>query len=123
MSAFGPKQTSLVALHMSAFGGKADTLGGNSFELDLVSDHFETIPAGRSSGGSRIRRPISFCLSASDRFFSHSSTVTPPSPASAIMSSSLCFFRLYAGSPRTCLACPAAFGSIYPAHLGNQAIA
>ena len=24
MSAFGPKQTSLVALHMSAFGGKAD---------------------------------------------------------------------------------------------------
>jgi len=28
MSAYGPKQTSLVALHMSAFGGKADmTLG------------------------------------------------------------------------------------------------
>jgi hypothetical protein len=25
MSAFGPEQTSLVALHMSAFGGKADT--------------------------------------------------------------------------------------------------
>jgi hypothetical protein len=24
MSAFGPKRTSLVALHMSAFGGKAD---------------------------------------------------------------------------------------------------
>jgi hypothetical protein len=24
MSAFGPKPTSLVALHMSAFGGKAD---------------------------------------------------------------------------------------------------
>jgi len=24
MSAFGPKQTSLVALHMSAVGGKAD---------------------------------------------------------------------------------------------------
>ena len=24
MSAFGPKQTSLVAPHMSAFGGKAD---------------------------------------------------------------------------------------------------
>jgi hypothetical protein len=24
MSAIGPKQTSLVALHMSAFGGKAD---------------------------------------------------------------------------------------------------
>jgi len=24
MSAYGPKQTSLVALHMSAFGGKAD---------------------------------------------------------------------------------------------------
>ena len=24
MSAFGPKQTSLVASHMSAFGGKAD---------------------------------------------------------------------------------------------------
>jgi hypothetical protein len=24
MSAFGPKQTSLVALQMSAFGGKAD---------------------------------------------------------------------------------------------------
>jgi hypothetical protein len=25
MSAFGPKQTLLAALHMSAFGGKADT--------------------------------------------------------------------------------------------------
>jgi hypothetical protein len=24
MSAFGPKQTSAIALHMSAFGGKAD---------------------------------------------------------------------------------------------------
>ena len=24
MSAFGPKRTSVVALHMSAFGGKAD---------------------------------------------------------------------------------------------------
>ena len=24
MSAFGPKRTSLIALHMSAFGGKAD---------------------------------------------------------------------------------------------------
>jgi len=29
MSAFGPKRTSLVAPHMSAFGGKADmTFGG-----------------------------------------------------------------------------------------------
>jgi hypothetical protein len=26
MSAIGPKQTSLVALHMSAFGGKADMI-------------------------------------------------------------------------------------------------
>jgi hypothetical protein len=38
MSAFGPKRTSVFALHMSAFGGKADiakgvalTFGGQSF--------------------------------------------------------------------------------------------
>jgi hypothetical protein len=40
-----------------------------------------------------------------------------------VMSSSLCFFRRYAGSPQTCLACPVAVGSIYPVRLGNQAIA
>src|SRR5262249_1988594 len=34
MSAFGPKQTSASALHMSAFGGKADmTLCGNPLSL------------------------------------------------------------------------------------------
>jgi hypothetical protein len=33
-SAFGPKRTSLVALHMSAFGGKADmTLCGANVRL------------------------------------------------------------------------------------------
>ena len=30
MSAFGTKRTSLVALHMSAFGGKADIASGSS---------------------------------------------------------------------------------------------
>jgi len=37
MSAFGPKRTSLVALHMSAFGGKADmTLCGNLLSRSLL---------------------------------------------------------------------------------------
>jgi hypothetical protein len=37
MSAYGPKRTSLVALHMSAFGGKADmTLSGNSLSRSLL---------------------------------------------------------------------------------------
>jgi len=30
MSAFGPKRTSLVAPHMSAFGGKADIIQGKA---------------------------------------------------------------------------------------------
>jgi hypothetical protein len=37
MSAFGPKQTSLVAPHMSAFGGKADmAFGGGPLLRSLV---------------------------------------------------------------------------------------
>ena len=37
MSAIGPKQTSLVAPHMSAFGGKADmTLRGNPLLRSLL---------------------------------------------------------------------------------------
>jgi hypothetical protein len=37
MSAFGPKRTSLIALHMSAFGGKADmTLCGNPLSRSLL---------------------------------------------------------------------------------------
>jgi len=36
MSAFGPKQTSLVAPHMSAFGGKADINPNQSFPLAPV---------------------------------------------------------------------------------------
>jgi hypothetical protein len=37
MSAFGPKRTSLVAPHMSAFGGKADmTLCGNPLLRSLL---------------------------------------------------------------------------------------
>src|SRR5215467_10071976 len=37
MSAIGPKRTSLVALHMSAFGGKADmTLCGNPLLRSLL---------------------------------------------------------------------------------------
>src|SRR5262245_1750807 len=37
MSAFGPKQTSLVALHMSAFGGKADmTFAGSPLSRSLL---------------------------------------------------------------------------------------
>ena len=32
MSAFGPKRTSLVALHMSAFGGKADIARARGYE-------------------------------------------------------------------------------------------
>jgi hypothetical protein len=34
MSAIGPKRTSLVALHMSAFGSKADSVG-HSYEPRL----------------------------------------------------------------------------------------
>jgi len=37
MSAFGPKRTSLVAPHMSAFGGKADiTVCGNPLSRSLL---------------------------------------------------------------------------------------
>ena len=37
MSAIGPKRTSLVALHMSAFGGKADmAFGGMSLSGSLL---------------------------------------------------------------------------------------
>ena len=37
MSAFGPKRTSLVAPHMSAFGGKADmTVCGNPLLRSLL---------------------------------------------------------------------------------------
>jgi hypothetical protein len=37
MSAFGPKQTWAVALHMSAFGGKADmAFCGNPLSLSLL---------------------------------------------------------------------------------------
>ena len=41
MSAFGPKQTSLVAAHMSAFGGKADmpfAILGCSFLLRFAEE-------------------------------------------------------------------------------------
>jgi hypothetical protein len=43
--------------------------------------------------------------------------------AAVMISSLLYFFRRYAGSPRTCLACPVAVGSIYPTRPGNEAIA
>jgi hypothetical protein len=37
MSAFGPKQTSALALHMSAFGGKADmTVCGSPLSRSLL---------------------------------------------------------------------------------------
>jgi hypothetical protein len=37
MSAFGPKQTYAIALHMSAFGGKADMSASELFTL-LATD-------------------------------------------------------------------------------------
>jgi hypothetical protein len=37
MSAYGPKRTSLVALHMSAFGGKADMCEVGKFFSETVS--------------------------------------------------------------------------------------
>jgi hypothetical protein len=39
MSAFGPKQTSLVAPHMSALGGKADIAVDGQCALLGVSEH------------------------------------------------------------------------------------
>ena len=41
MSAFGPKQKSRVALHMSAFGGKADNknIGPSRLLLAFTADH------------------------------------------------------------------------------------
>jgi hypothetical protein len=41
MSAIGPKRTSLIALHMSAFGGKANTKTGLMAGLEIVI-HFAT---------------------------------------------------------------------------------
>jgi hypothetical protein len=35
MSAFGPKQTSLFAPHMSAFGGKADPVRKSAFAVAI----------------------------------------------------------------------------------------
>jgi hypothetical protein len=40
MSASGPKRTSLVALHMSALGGKADMLPLKKIRLDDCTDRF-----------------------------------------------------------------------------------
>src|SRR5262252_7886065 len=55
MSAFGPKRTSLVAPHMSAFGGKADVpLGCNCLRL-TQSGHFDAGPTSNSiTAGSRF---------------------------------------------------------------------
>jgi hypothetical protein len=47
MSASGPKQTSLVALHMSAFGGKAEMMRSatfKSFPLERSSRLTEFVP-------------------------------------------------------------------------------
>ena len=46
MSAFGPKRTSAVAPHMSAFGGKADMLPGISadqFVLKVRQEYIKTL--------------------------------------------------------------------------------
>jgi hypothetical protein len=64
MSAFGPKRTSLVALHMSAFGGKADmTLCGNPLLRSLLgikrtwrfAAHMSAYDPKRTSVGSKAR--------------------------------------------------------------------
>src|SRR4029450_2258800 len=53
MSAIGPKRTSLIALHMSAFGGKADmTVCGN--------------PLSRSLLGAKRTCPFALHMSAND---------------------------------------------------------
>jgi hypothetical protein len=45
MSAIGPKRTSLIALHMSAFGGKADmTFCGANIRFWHKADIYDTIP-------------------------------------------------------------------------------
>ena len=50
MSAFGPKQTSLAAPHMSAFGGKADmALCGNSLSRSLLGVKRTCLFAARMS--------------------------------------------------------------------------
>ena len=46
MSAFGTKRTSLVAVHMSAFGGKPDT-GGDFPDTGLTSYDPCSEPKGR----------------------------------------------------------------------------
>src|SRR5262245_54574960 len=52
MSAIGPKRTSLVALHMSAFGGKADmTLCGNPLlRASGVNDTYRMYLLARRDG-------------------------------------------------------------------------
>ena len=52
MSAFGPKRTSLVALHMSAFGGKADMPSGAQ---SLSPDPLEPIRPLRVRGHRAVR--------------------------------------------------------------------
>jgi hypothetical protein len=60
MSAIGPKRTSVIALHMSAFGGKADmTLGGSPLLRSLsgvkrtwaVAPHMSAYDPKRTSTG------------------------------------------------------------------------
>jgi hypothetical protein len=56
MSAFGPKQTSLAAPHMSAFGGKADIpLWGfyfqDTFRIFLPCISHGSLETGRHGGG------------------------------------------------------------------------
>jgi hypothetical protein len=50
MSAIGPKRTSLVALHMSAFGGKADTLMTGRKKLMFFHPCFAARLGGVSGG-------------------------------------------------------------------------
>ena len=52
MSAIGTKRTSLVALHMSAFGGKADIASRRREAVFL----FASCPAGRCNTLSEVRR-------------------------------------------------------------------
>ena len=58
MSAFGTKRTSLVALHMSAFGGKADMRQNSRDALNTIADaggHRSAISQSAAARASRAR--------------------------------------------------------------------
>src|SRR5262245_34109912 len=62
MSAFGPKRTSLVALHMSAFGGKADmTLCGCLLSWSLLGVKRTCVAALHESAYDPKRSAVRFC--------------------------------------------------------------